>query len=92
MSDTLQRTLAVIQADPRGAEGLLLYALVSTLRMEKSGYLFILRKLRDLSPANRQLAYGLMELMARGGNEGDGWEQAVAAMDAAVRGGQGFPV
>lgn len=86
MSDVLDRLVARVQADPQGAESLLLYALASTLRMENSGYLFILRKLRDLSPENRTLAYDLMELMARGGNRGEDWERSLAALDAAVRG------
>lgn len=86
MNDALQRTLEVIRRDPRSGESLLLYALASTLRMDKTGYLFMLRKLRDLTAENRLLAYGLMELMARGENRGEDWEQAMAAMDAAVRG------
>ena len=86
MSDeVLERLLAQVRADPQGAQSLVLYALVGTLRMEKSGHLFMLRKLRDLSPDNRRLAYDLMELMARGGNTGPEWDAALAALDAAVR-------
>jgi hypothetical protein len=83
--DALQQVVELIKADPRGGASLSLYALVSTLRMEKSGYLYTLRKLRDLSPGHRQLAYGLMELMAEHGNQGRAWEQALAEMDAAIR-------
>ncbi len=43
-------------------------------------------KLRDLNREQRQLAYGLMELMAERGNQGEAWEAAVRAMDEAVRG------
>jgi hypothetical protein len=85
--DVLRRVVQLIKAEPRGGTSLSLYALVSTLRMEKSGYLYMLRKLRDLSPAHRQLAYGLMELMAEHGNQGPVWEQALAEMDAAVKHG-----
>lgn len=83
----LREVTALVEADPHSGTGLNLYALMSTLRMEKSGYMYMLRKLRDLAPEHRQLAYRLMELMAQGGNTGDAWEQALARMDAAVRQG-----
>jgi hypothetical protein len=84
--DILQKVAEIIKADPHGGLSLNLYALVSTLRMEKSGYMYMLRKLRDLSPEQRRLAYGLMELMAENGNQGEAWEAAVRAMDQAMRG------
>jgi len=46
----------------------------------------MLRKLRELSAEQRELAYGLMELMARDGNRGESWEAAVQVMDRAIRG------
>ncbi len=84
--DVLERLVARVEADPQGGDGLLLYALASTLRMENSGYLYLLRKLRDLSPEGRRLAYDLMELMACGGNAGPAWEAALDRLDAAIRG------
>lgn len=85
--DILQQVVELIKADPHGGTSLNLYALISTLKMEKGGYIYMLRKLRDLNPEYRQLAYGLMELMAVNGNQGDVWEQALEAMDAAVKRG-----
>jgi len=86
MSDTvLQDVVELIKADPHGGASLNLYALVSTLKMEKGGYMYMLRKLRDLSPEHRRLAYGLMELMAGNGNQGDTWEAALEEIDTAVR-------
>jgi hypothetical protein len=76
----------LIEANPRGGASLSLYALVSTLKMDNSGHMYMLRKLRELTSEQRELAYGLMELMAEGGNQGDAWEAAVRAMDAAIRG------
>ena len=55
--------------------------------MENSGYMYMLRKLRDLSAEHRQLAYGLMELMARNESQGEAWEAALQAMDQAIRDG-----
>lgn len=85
--DVLQEVVDLVKADPHGGASLVLYALVSTLRMEKGGYMYMLRKLRDMNPQQRRLAYGLMELMAEGGNRGPDWERALAEMDAAVRRG-----
>ena len=84
-SDILQQVVDLIKANPHGGVSLNLYALVSTLRMEKGGYMYMLRKLRDLSAEDRRLAYGLMELMAEHGNQGPEWEAALQAMDEAVR-------
>jgi hypothetical protein len=86
MTNTLTKVTKAIQTNPQSAESLILYALISSLRMEKSGFMFILRKLRDLSPANRQLAYDLMELMATNGNQGVEWEAGLEAIDNAVKG------
>jgi len=85
--DVLQQVVELIKANPHGGASLNLYALISTLKMEKGGYMYMLRKLRDLNPEHRQLAYGLMELMAENGNQGAAWEQALEAMDSAVKGG-----
>lgn len=84
-SDVLQQVVDLIKADPHGGVSLNLYALVSTLRMEKGGYMYMLRKLRDLPPEHRQMAYSLMELMAEHGNQGPEWEAALQAMDEAVQ-------
>ena len=88
MTNTLTKVKNEIQTNPQSAESLILYALISSLRMEKSGFMFILRKLRDLSPANRQLAYELMELMAINGNQGVEWEAGLEAIDKAIKGFQ----
>ncbi len=85
--DILKQVVELINANPHGSSSLNLYALISTLKMEKGGYMYMLRKLRDLNPEHRQLAYGLMELMAENGNQGEAWEQALEAMDVAVKGG-----
>ncbi len=84
--DILSQVVELIRAAPHDGSSLNLYALVSTLRMEKGGYMYMLRKLRDLRPEHRQLAYGLMELMAEHGNQGSEWDAAVQAMDTAIRG------
>jgi len=86
-NDVLQQVVDMVRAQPHSAVSLTLYALVSTLKMEKSGHMYMLRKLRDLNREQRQLAYGLMELMAEHGNQGHAWEAAVKAMDEALRGG-----
>ena len=83
--EALQQVVDLVKADPHGGASLNLYALVSTLRMDKGGYMYMLRKLRDLNPEHRRLAYGLMELMAEHGNQGPEWDAALESMDKAVR-------
>jgi hypothetical protein len=83
----LQKVVNIIRADPHGGTSLNLYALVSTLRMENSGYMYMLRKLRDLSAEHRVIAYELMELMAENGNRGEAWDVALQAMDEAIKRG-----
>ena len=83
----LQKVVDIIKADPHGGLSLNLYALVSTLRMENSGYMYMLRKLRDLSAEHRVIAYDLMELMAGNGTQGEAWEAALQAMDEAIKHG-----
>lgn len=87
MIDALEKVIAEIARAPHSAAALTLYALVSTLEHERAGYLFKLDKLRDLEPAQRQLAFGLIELMAEGGNQGIEWDAAKARMDQLVRAG-----
>lgn len=87
MSEVLDEVTEEIAASPHSAAALTLYALVCTLEFEQAGYLFKLAKLRDLSAAQRQLAYRLMELMAAGGNAGPTWQRAKQRLDALVRAG-----
>ena len=87
MNADLQALVDEIAAAPQSAAALTLYALACTLEFEHAGYLFKLVKLRDLSHAQRQLAYRLIELMAQGLNHGEEWQRARARMDALVRGG-----
>ncbi|MCB1774777.1 MAG: hypothetical protein KDI88_14270 [Gammaproteobacteria bacterium] len=87
MSELLERVVGEVSAAPHSAAALTLYALVSTLEHERSGYLFKLDKLRDLNDAQRQLAFGLIEMMVRRENGGTAWDAAKSRMDAAVRAG-----
>lgn len=81
----LDETVSAIAADPDSGQSLLLYALIKTLSTEKGGCVFLLTKLRDMTPATRRLAYGLMELMAQGVNRTPDWGAAVARIDQAIQ-------
>ncbi len=86
MTDTvLEQVTALIETNPRSGQALLLYALCKTLDIEKGGHLYMLRKLMDMKSENRQLSYGLMELMSVGENRGGSWDAALARMDRAIR-------
>lgn len=82
----LQQTLSRIETDPRSGQSLLLYALVKTLTIPQAGHSYLLTKLKEMNPDTRQLAYGLMELMAQGGSANNEWNSAVERMDRAIRG------
>jgi hypothetical protein len=82
----LQQTLARIEADPRSGQSLLLYALIKTLSIPQGGHSYLLTKLKEMNPDTRQLAYGLMELMALGGSAQTEWQSTVERMDRAIRG------
>ncbi len=83
--DTISEVLRRIGDAPQSAGALTLYALACTLDHERAGFLFKLAKLRDLDGEDRQLAYCLMELMARGDNSGSEWRTARARMDELIR-------
>lgn len=87
MSGLLDEVVAEVAAAPHSAAALTLYALVSTLELERAGCLFKLVKLRDLSLPQRQLAYRLMDMMAAGDFGGDAWREAKTRMDDLVRAG-----
>jgi len=82
----LHNTLARIEADPRSGQSLLLYALYKTLSIPQGGHMYLLTKLKEMNPDTRQLAYGLMELMAQGGSASPDWREADMRMDKAIGG------
>ncbi len=82
----LEQTLARIEDDARSGQSLLLYALVKTLSIPQGGHSYLLTKLKEMTPETRQLAYGLMELMAQGGSARAEWKEAEERMDRAIRG------
>lgn len=87
MSDSiLEKITQEITNDPRSGQSLLLFALMATLNVEKTGHMYLLGKLKEFTPENRQLAYGVIELMANNEIGNDAWHKAYADMEAAIRG------
>lgn len=87
MPDTiLEKITQEITNDPRSGQSLLLFALVATLNVEKTGHMYMLGKLKEFTPENRQLAYGVIELMANNEIGNESWHQAYTKMEAAIRG------
>jgi len=84
--DILQRVIAKIEADPHSGQSLLLFALAKTLDMPRGGHMYMLQKLREMTPDTRAMAYALMEHMAEGRNTGPEWDAAIARMEKAIRG------
>ncbi len=87
MSDSiLEKITQEITNDPRSGQSLLLFALVATLNVEKTGHMYMLGKLKEFTPENRQLAYAVIELMANNEIGNEAWHQAYAQMEQAIRG------
>ena len=87
MSDSILEIITQeITNDPRSGQSLLLFALVATLNVEKTGHMYMLGKLKEFTPENRQLAYEVIELMAVNECSRDVWQDAFSKMEAAIRG------
>jgi hypothetical protein len=84
---TLEEVVKVIETTPRSGQALLLFALAKTLDVPKTGHMYMLKKLQEMDAETRRLAYGLMELMAQQGNQGEDWNQAIARMEKAIQSG-----
>ena len=84
--EVLEKVTALIKENPKSGQSLLLFALSKTLDIEKGGHMYMLAKLKEMTPKNRQLAYGLMELMADNQIHDEDWRQQILAMETAIRG------
>jgi hypothetical protein len=82
----LEEIVQFIEASPRSGQALLLFALAKTLDVPKTGHMYMLKKLQEMDNSTRRLAYGLMELMAQQGNQGDTWQSAISRMELAIQG------
>ncbi|BAZ94173.1 hypothetical protein TspCOW1_08660 [Thiohalobacter sp. COW1] len=83
----LEETRQIVSDNTHGGASLLLFALLKTLSAENGQYLYLLNKLKDMTPETRRLAYRLMELMAQGGNETGEWKTTVAEIEEMIRKG-----
>ena len=83
----LEQIVQAIESSPRSGQALLLFALAKTLDVPKTGHMYMLKKLQEMDADTRRLAYGLMELMAKQGNQGDAWDSAITRMEAAIQAG-----
>lgn len=88
MSDnTREQVIEIIKNSPHSSQSLLLFALIKTLDIEKGGHMYLLVKLKEMTPDVRQLAYQLMELMASDQIHNDEWQQYVSSVEAIIRAG-----
>ena len=82
----LEEIVKSIESSPRSGQALLLFALAKTLDVPKTGHMYMLKKLQEMDVETRRLAYGLMELMAQQGNQGEEWSRAISRMETAIQG------
>lgn len=89
MSNTvLEEVYTIIKESPHSGQSLLLFALMKTLDIQKGGHMYLLAKLKDMEPATRQLAYGLMELMCDNQTLSEEWQIALQKIESAIRSNQ----
>lgn len=85
-NSVLDDVVNLIETSPRSGQALLLFALVKTLNMPRGGHMYMLKKLQEMEPDTRRLAYGLMEMMATGSNQDEEWINAVQRMEEGITG------
>lgn len=84
-NEILDGVYEVIKESPHSSQSLLLFALMKTLDIEKGGHMYMLEKLKDMTPESRQLAYGLMELVASKQAHDEAWNQKLELIETAIR-------
>ena len=84
-NEILDKVFEVIKAEPHSGQSLLLFALLKTLDIPKGGHMYMLGKLKQMSPENRELAFGLMTLMAEDKTQDDEWKDKVQMIESAIR-------
>ena len=84
-NEILDKVFEVIKAEPHAGQSLLLFALLKTLDIPKGGHMYMLGKLKEMTPATRELAFGLMTLMAENKTLDDEWKSKVQMIEAAIR-------
>ena len=83
--DVLDRIYKIVNEAPHSAQSLLLFALIKTLDIQKGGHMYLLAKLKEMTAENRQVAYGLMELMADNRIHDDNWQKKLEMIETAIR-------
>ena len=83
--NVLESVFEIIKENPHAGQSLLLFALLKTLDIQKGGHMFLLSKLKELTPENRKLAYGLMELMAENKTMSEDWQATLQKIESAIR-------
>ncbi|MDH5518864.1 MAG: hypothetical protein OEY36_13770 [Gammaproteobacteria bacterium] len=84
-SDVLERVYQIIKSEPHAAQSLLLFALIKTLDVQKGGHMYLLSKLKDMTAENRQLAYGLMEMMVNEQTTSLDWQAKLQLIESSIR-------
>ena len=81
----LEQIYQLIKADPHGGQSLLLFALLKTLDIQKGGHMYMLAKLKEMTPESRQLAYAVMEMMADNKIYDEEWQTKLQLIESAIR-------
>ena len=84
-NEILDKVFEVIKAEPHSGQSLLLFALMKTLDIPKGGHMYMLGKLKEMTPDTRELAFGLMKIMAENKTQDDEWKSKVQMIESAIR-------
>jgi len=84
-TEILNKVYEIISAEPHSAQSLLLFALMKTLDIPKGGHMYLLSKLKDMTAENRELAFGLMKMMAENKTQDDEWKNKIQMIESAIR-------
>ena len=84
-NEILDKVFEVIKAEPHSGQSLLLFALMKTLDIPKGGHMYMLGKLKEMTPGTRELAFGLMKIMAENKTQDDEWKSKVQMIESAIR-------
>lgn len=85
INEILDKVYSIVKESPHSGQSLSLFALLKTLDIPKGGHMYTLEKLKDMTPENRQLAYGMMELMADNQTQSEEWKIKLELIETAIR-------
>lgn len=83
--DVIEKIQSIIAEAPHASQSLLFFGLAKTLDVKKGGYMYLLIKLKEMTPENRQLAYELIELVISESIPEQQWQAFIDTIEQTIR-------